>query len=53
MSAAWDSLLDQSCLEDKSSCKFGLAARHNLAMLKHKFLKELCLHFQIKIDFVK
>ena len=42
MSTAWDSLLDQSCPEDKSSCKFGLAARHNFAMLKHKFLEKMC-----------
>ena len=41
MLTAWDSLLDQSRLGDKSSCKFGLAARQNLAMLKHNFLEEL------------
>ena len=41
MMTAWNSVLDQSCLEDKSSCKFGLAARQNLAMLKHNFLEEL------------
>ena len=42
MSTAWDFPLDQSRLGDKSSCKFGLAARHNFAMLKHKFLEKTC-----------